>query len=88
MRTVQSLVYALCFLTSFGALLLLLRSYLQTRTRLLLWSAVCFVALSANNLLLFVDIILLPDINLSAWRQLTAGLSVAALLYGFVWETD
>lgn len=89
MRTVQSLVYALCFLTSFGAMLLLLRSYLRTRTRLLLWSTVCFVALSANNLLLFFDIVILPaDISLIPWRQLTAALSVGALLYGFVWETD
>lgn len=89
MRAVQSLVYALCFLTSFSAMLLLLRSYLQTRTRLLLWSVVCFVALSANNLLLFVDIVVLPaDISLVPWRLLTAALSVGALLYGFVWETD
>jgi len=88
MHTVQLLVYILCFFTSFGAMLLLLRSYLRTRTRLLLWSAVCFVALAANNLLLIIDFLLPPEISLIAWRQLAAALSVGALLYGFVWETD
>lgn len=88
MRIFPSLVYGLCFITCFGAMLLLLRSYFENRTRLLLWSTACFVALAANNLLLFVDIIVLPNISLIAWRELTALVAVATLLYGFVWETE
>jgi hypothetical protein len=88
MRLFEPTVYLLCFLTSLGAMLLLLRSYLQNRSRLLLWSALAFVALACNNLLLFVDIVLLPDLDLRPLRLLTAFLAVATLLYAFIWEVD
>jgi hypothetical protein len=81
-------VYLLCAVTSTVAMLLLLRSYRQNRTRLLLWSALAFVALAVNNCLLFVDIVLLPDISLLPLRDLTSLAAAAALLYGFIWETD
>jgi hypothetical protein len=88
MRPLQSIVYFLCFLTSFAALVLIYRSYLRNRTRLLLWSALAFVALAVNNLLLFVDIVLLPDVDLLALRYLSALIAVGLMLYGFVWELD
>ena len=81
-------VYVLCVLTSFAAMLLLLRSYLQNRTRLLLWSALCFVFLALNNLLLLVDVLLLPNVDLMPLRQLSSMLAVGILLYGFIWEVD
>lgn len=88
MRAFQSSVYLLCFLTSFGAMWLLLRSYWQNRSRLLLWAAIAFVALAANNLLLFVDIVLLPDTDLRPARFATAFIGIAVLLYAFIWELD
>jgi uncharacterized membrane protein len=88
MRMIQSGVYLLCFLTSFTAMVLVYRSHLQNRSGLLLWSALGFVALAVNNLLLFVDIVLLPDINLLPLRHLTALVAVVLLLYGFIWEMD
>ena len=42
-------VYSLCFITSAVCALLLGRSYFQTRARLPLWSALCFIALALNN---------------------------------------
>lgn len=81
-------VYLLCAFTSTVAMLLLLRSYRQNRTRLLLWSALAFVALAVTNCLLFIDIVLLPDISLLPLRDLSALAAAAALLYGFIWETD
>ena len=88
MRTLQSAVYLLCFLTSVTAMLLVYRSYLDNRTRLLLWSALGFVALAVNNLLLFVDIVLLPNISLLPLRHLSALTAVGLFLYGFVWDAD
>jgi len=88
MRILLPSVYVLCLLTSFAAMLLLLRSYLQNRTRLLLWSALCFIALAVNNLLLLMDVLLLPDIDLLPLRQLSSMAAVAVLLYGFIWEVD
>jgi hypothetical protein len=85
----ESGVYLLCFLTSLIAMLLLVRSYAQRRTTLLLWSALAFVALALNNLLLFVDLVILPDsIDLRPLRDVSALAGVALLLYGFIWEVD
>jgi hypothetical protein len=88
MRILPSAIYALCSLTSFAVMLLLLRAFARSRSRLLLWSALSFVALATNNLLLFVDIVLLPDIDLLPARELSALAAVGLLLYGFIWEID
>jgi hypothetical protein len=88
MRIIPSSVFLLCFLTSFAATILVYRSYLQNRTVLLLWCALGFVALSLNNLLLFIDIVILPDTDLLPLRDLSALTAVGLLLYGFVWELD
>ena len=62
-------VYSLCFLTSAACALLLGRSYFKTRARLLLWSALCFVGLSLNNVLLFFDFVIFPtQVDLRPWR--------------------
>jgi hypothetical protein len=83
------LVYLLCLLTSLGCMILLVRGYRRSRTKLLLWSALCFVALALNNLLLFVDIVIFPvEVDLMPYRLATALGAVALLLYGFIWETD
>ena len=82
-----TLVYALCALTSLACALLLLRGYLESRARLLLWAGVCFAGLAANNVILLVDTSVVPTIDLSLWRSLPALAGVAILLYGLVWET-
>ena len=79
-------VYVLCAVTSLLCAWLLLRSYLATRVRLLLWTLVCFVGLALNNVVLFVDKVVAPDVDLAVWRGLPAALGVAALVYGLVWE--
>ena len=52
---------------------LLTRSYLANRSRLLLWSTLCFVGLALNNILLFVDLVLVPTADLQLWRSLADG---------------
>ena len=85
----QPAVYLLCFATSLVCLILLVRSDLRTRTRLLLWSSLCFVFLALNNLLLFVDVVVFPvEVDLLPYRQLTSLIGISVLLYGFIWETD
>jgi uncharacterized protein DUF5985 len=54
----------------------------------LIWSALCFALLALNNLALAVDILLLPDTDLSPLRIITALLAVGVLLYGFIWEAS
>ena len=81
-------VYTICALTSAVCAALLLRSYGQSRTKLLLWASICFVGLAANNVGLFVDKVITPDVDLSVWRNLPALGGLVALLYGMIWESD
>ena len=50
------IVYGLCVVTSALCAVLLLRGYAQSRVPLLLWSVLCFIGLTLNNVLLFVDV--------------------------------
>ena len=88
MAVLKALLCLLCAATSFACMLLLVRGWLHTRTKLLLWSALCFVALAVNNLLLFVDLVVFPDINLVPFRQVASLAAVGVLVYGFVWESE
>ena len=81
-------VYLLCAATSSLCAVLLLRAYARTRTRLLLWSGLCFTGLALNNTVLVVDLIVVPDIDLSTWRLVPAVVGVALLLYGLIWESE
>jgi heme/copper-type cytochrome/quinol oxidase subunit 4 len=82
-----TIVYALCALTSIACAVLLLRGYFRSRVRLLLWSGLCFAGLALNNVVLFVDLRVLPETDLSLVRTLPAIAGVMILIYGLVWET-
>jgi hypothetical protein len=79
-------VYVLCALTSLACAILLTRGYLKTRVRLLLWSSVCFTGLALNNILLFVDLVLVPELDLSLIRQIPAAIGLFALVAALIWE--
>ena len=79
-------IYSLCALTSIACAVLLLKHYLARRTALLLWSSICFVLLAVNNILLFLDRVVVPDVNLSLWRSGVAAVGLFILLYGLIWE--
>jgi hypothetical protein len=81
-----TLVYALCALTSLACMVLLVRGYRASRTRLLLWASLCFAGLALNNLLLFVDLRVVPSVDLSVWRSLPALAGLLALVYGLIWD--
>jgi heme/copper-type cytochrome/quinol oxidase subunit 4 len=81
-----TVVYALCALTSIGCALLLLRGYARSRFRLLLWSGLCFIGLGINNILLFVDLRVLPETDLSLLRTVPAVVGAAILAFGLIWE--
>jgi hypothetical protein len=80
-------VYVLCALTSLACAVLLLRGFARSRVRLLLWSGLCFAGFFLNNVLLIVDVRLVPDTDLSVWRTLPALAGLGVLLYGLIWET-
>lgn len=82
-----TLVYALCALTSLLCFALLVRGYRRSRARLLLWASLCFAGLTLNNVLLFIDVRVVPAVDLSAWRSLPALVGVMLLVYGLVWDS-
>ena len=86
--TFPLMVYLMCVASALACTALLVRSYLKTRTALLLWSAIGFVFLSANNIFLLLDLVVFPDVDFLIWRNLSALAAIGVLLYGFIWETD
>ena len=81
------IVYLLCAATSVLCAALLVRSYRRSRSRLLLWSSLCFLGLVVNNVLLVIDLVVVPTgIDLSYARQGTAMVSLLLLTVGLVWE--
>jgi hypothetical protein len=82
------IIYVLCAITSVTCAVLLLRGYRRSRVRLLLWSSICFIGLAINNVILFVDLVLLPTTSdLSLLRSAAALAGLAPLVFGLVWES-
>ena len=44
--------------------------------------------LTINNLLLFLDLVIIPDVDLRTVRLITALIGMLFLLYGFIWEIE
>lgn len=81
-------IYVLCAATSIACFVLLWRGYRRSGARLLLWSGLCFLGLAGNNVVLFIDCVVLPDIDLSILRSALALVGLLLLLYGLIWEAE
>lgn len=81
------LVYVLCFITCVVCAVLLVRSWLRTRTRLLMWAGLSFVCLAFNNLFLLIDTTF-PEVDLTPLRMGAALLGVTILVIGLISESD
>lgn len=81
-------IYILCFLTAALCTGLLLRGYGRSGTRLLFWSGLCFGFLSLNSLIVILDIVLFPAVNLQLLRHGASLAAVGTLLVGLIWEED
>ena len=79
-------VYLLCAVTSIVCAALLFRGYRAHRTTLLFWSSLCFMGLALNNVLLFVDLVMVPDVDMRLWRGASALAAMMLLLIGLVME--
>ncbi|HZQ71731.1 MAG TPA: DUF5985 family protein [Burkholderiales bacterium] len=88
MVTLQLALFLLAILTSGACMVLLYRAYVRSGAPLLFWSALCFVFLTLNNVLVFADVIILPEIDLRLYRSAAALAGIACLLYAFIWETE
>lgn len=81
-------VYILCAATSLICSLMLWRGYRLQGRRLLLWSTFCFAALTIDNVILYLDLEILPSTDLSLERNLAGLAGLMVLLYGLIWESE
>ncbi len=85
---IGAIVYLLCAITSGVCAVLLLRMYYRSRSRLLFWSGAGFTFFGVSNVLLFVDLVLLPNVDLMLLRSVITLLGVCLLLWGLIWESS
>jgi hypothetical protein len=88
MEILKVLLSVTATLTSGACMVLLFRGYLRKRVRLLMWSAICFAGLTLNNVALFCDMVVFPDIDFRPVRLVAALAGMLVLLYGFIWDAD
>ncbi|HTL71320.1 MAG TPA: DUF5985 family protein [Candidatus Eisenbacteria bacterium] len=84
----DKMIFALCGFTALWSAYLLMKGYLKNKSRLLLWSAICFAALSLSNFLIIVDRWIFPDIDLSFLRLFITLIGMLFLIYGLIWESE
>ena len=80
-------VYILCLVTSGACAYLLARNYRRTGTRLLMWSALCFLLLALNNAVVFLDALVI-EVDLAIPRLALSLAAVSVLLFGFIWDLE
>lgn len=83
-----ALIYFLCALTAFACASLLWRAWRGNRVSLLFWSALCFIGLTASNVLLVIDKLALPDVDLTPLRSTVTLCALLLLIFGLVWGEE
>ena len=77
--------YVICTITSLASAVLMLRSMRGAGGRLLFWGAVFFLGMALNNIALFANKVLI-EADWSVLPNVVMLVSVAALLYGLIWD--
>lgn len=81
------LVYILCAVTSLVSAVLLLRGALSRGgSGLLFWSSLCFFMMALNNVLLYVNVIAPPEVDLLLASRLATVLGIVLLNIGLIWH--
>ena len=83
---IAQIVYLLCGLTSILCAVLLFRQYRLSGTALLFWSTGCFVFLALTNIVLFVDLVMIPSMDFSIARNVLSLAAMLMLLHGLIRE--
>lgn len=81
-------MYGLCAATALLCAILLLRAYRLSRSPVLWWSGLCFCGLMVANVVLVLDKLVVPTIDLEPLRVGVTLASMALLLYGLVYRSD
>lgn len=79
-------IYALCALAALLCAVLLGLGARRARSRMLVWSAICFALFAAANVVLVLDYVVFPGLALWPVRQGLSLLAVGSLVYGLIVE--
>jgi hypothetical protein len=66
---------------------MLREGYKKNRFKLLFWSSLGFLGFALNNILLFLDQVVIANYDLSVIRTVPALIGVVTLLYGLISDT-
>ncbi len=81
-------VYLLSAATAVACGVLLWRAWRQNNVRLLFWSALCFFGLTIDNVLLYIDLIIFPDVEMYNASSIAGLISIMLLLFGLIWDNE
>lgn len=84
----SEIIYLLCAITSILCAVMLLRGWLSTRARLLLWSGLCFVGLGLTNLILVADQMVWTEVDLLRPRLWISLGALLLMLYGLIFADE
>jgi Family of unknown function (DUF5985) len=88
MLNMAAAVYILGVIVTLCCAVLLGRAYSRVKNRLLLWCTICFAGLAVSNLLVFVDLVVFPEVSLYRWRLVTAAIAMCVLVFGLIWDGE
>ena len=84
----SDVMYGLCAATALVCAVLLLRAYRASRSPVLWWSGLCFCGLFVANLILILDKLVYPHVDLEPVRIGVTLASMTLLVYGLVYRSD
>jgi hypothetical protein len=73
---------------SLACTVLLFCGYAVRGVRLLLWCALFFVCMTANNVLLFFDLVVMPGTDFQLYRFASSAAGLSFMLYGLIYEAQ
>ena len=86
--SMSAFVYILGTVTSLLCAILLLRGYARSHKRLLLWSGLCFLGLTVSHFLVFIDLEVLPNVDLYPVRLGIAAVALFLQVWGLIFESE
>jgi hypothetical protein len=79
-------IYLVSAGTSIACSFLLWRAWRAKGVRLLFWSALCFLGLALDNVLLYFDLVHFPDVYMYEAPMIVGLISIGLLLFGLIWD--
>ena len=83
-----AIIYSLCAVTAALCAWLLLRAFREQHIALLFWCGLFFSIQTCTNIILIVDKLIVPDIDLSVYRYAISLIAIGVLLYGLIMRAE